>query len=315
MPPKNDREAERVAELESRIALLEAESRALRASFAVLNFKPDGTVIDCNEVFCETTGFTPEAIKGKPHSTFMHPEDAAHPSYESFMQSLQRGESYRGAVRRINAQGEIVWYLAAYSPVIDQSGQVSYIVKHAFDISEEKAKQAQREIERSTVNQVFAIINFKPDGTILGANPLFCQTMGYSQEQIRGKHHRMFTDPELSASKEYAQFWRELAQGETRPGTYRRIKASGEEIYLRSIYAPIRDQHGRVQTIVKYALDGTAETLLQQRIEALVEDVSRVMEHIAEGDLTNRIHQDYGEQFQPVCQAINTTCDRLSQMT
>ena len=38
----------------------------------------------------------------------------------------------------------------------------------------------------------FAVIEFDVDGNILKANKNFCDLMGYSQAELRGKHHSIF---------------------------------------------------------------------------------------------------------------------------
>ncbi len=50
------------------------------------------------------------------------------------------------------------------------------------------------------VSKVQATIEFNLDGTILDANENFLKTLGYSLDEIRGKHHSMFVDPQFAAT-------------------------------------------------------------------------------------------------------------------
>ena len=59
-----------------------------------------------------------------------------------------------------------------------------------------------------------AVIEFKLDGTIITANENFCQALGYSLEEIKGKHHRIFCDPAYTATAEYREFWAMLNRGQ-----------------------------------------------------------------------------------------------------
>src|SRR5262249_18010635 len=52
-----------------------------------------------------------------------------------------------------------------------------------------------------------ALIQFRLDGTILSANAAFLKAMGYSAEEIVGRHHSMFVDEAYKASSAYSQFW------------------------------------------------------------------------------------------------------------
>jgi methyl-accepting chemotaxis protein len=68
-----------------------------------------------------------------------------------------------------------------------------------------------------------AVIEFKLDGTILTANENFLGALGYTLDEIAGKHHRMFVDPIDAQSAEYRQFWADLAAGKYQAAAYRRI--------------------------------------------------------------------------------------------
>jgi len=54
------------------------------------------------------------------------------------------------------------------------------------------------------------VIEFNMDGTILTANDNFLNTVGYTLDEIKGKHHRLFVDEDQKNSQEYKQFWEKL---------------------------------------------------------------------------------------------------------
>jgi len=80
------------------------------------------------------------------------------------------------------------------------------------------------------INKVQAVIEFTLDGIIVTANDNFLKTVGYTLDEIKGKHHRMFCDAALAASPEYAEFWRRLERGEFTQGEHRRVGKGGREI-------------------------------------------------------------------------------------
>ena len=51
-----------------------------------------------------------------------------------------------------------------------------------------------------------AVIEFNLDGTVITANANFLNAMGYTLEEIRGKHHSMFVDKERRDNAEYREF-------------------------------------------------------------------------------------------------------------
>ena len=111
----------------------------------------------------------------------------------------------------------------------------------------------------SALNKSQAIIEFEPDGTILGANSNFLQCTGYSESEIAGQHHRMFCDPQYTQSPEYAEFWQSLARGEFKSSEYRRFAKGNREIWIQATYNPVHDESGRVVKVVKFAVDITAK--------------------------------------------------------
>lgn len=97
--------------------------------------------------------------------------------------------------------------------------------RHAF----EQQLAACRD-ELNAIRQHLACIEFSADGVILDANARFLALTGYALDEIRGQHHRMFCEPAYTASHEYATFWRDLAQGQPRQATFRRLSKSHQTI-------------------------------------------------------------------------------------
>ena len=103
-----------------------------------------------------------------------------------------------------------------------------------------------------------AIIEFKPDGTILSANENFCRAVGYAASEIVGRHHAIFVSETERQSADYKTFWAKLAKGEFATGRFLRISKSGAAIFIEASYNPILDRRGRVTKVVKIASDITA---------------------------------------------------------
>jgi methyl-accepting chemotaxis protein len=95
------------------------------------------------------------------------------------------------------------------------------------------------------------------DGTILTANQNFLATVGYTLDEIKGRHHSMFCDEATRNSAEYREFWARLNRGESLPGEYKRVGKGGKEIVIHASYNPIADTSGKFVKVVKYATDVT----------------------------------------------------------
>ncbi|WP_321934108.1 methyl-accepting chemotaxis protein [Paraburkholderia sp. J8-2] len=110
----------------------------------------------------------------------------------------------------------------------------------------------------AALNRVQAVIEFDLQGTILHANENFLATLGYTLEEVRGKHHRMFCDPDYVRTEAYRQFWDRLGRGEFDRGEYRRVGRGGREIWINASYNPVIDENGRPYKVIKFATDITA---------------------------------------------------------
>jgi len=237
----------------------EGQLSAVSKSQAVIHFRLDGTILWANENFLQTMGYTLEEIRGKHHGIFVDSVHRQSTEYRLFWEKLGRGDFDSGQYKRIGRDGREIWIQATYNPILDLNGKPFKVVKYAIDITEQKLKAADYEGQLNAVSKAQAVIEFKLDGTILDANENFLKTMGYTLEEIRGKHHSMFVDPQQRDTAEYRQFWEKLGRGDYDSGEYRRIGKSGAEVWIQASYNPILDLNGKAFKVVKYATDITQQ--------------------------------------------------------
>lgn len=102
---------------------------------AIIQFSPDGIVIDANKAFCDVVGYKIAEIKGRHHRMFCAPEIAAHAEYEKFWTDLRAGKSFTARYPRITKSGSEIWIQATYGPTVDQHGNVERVVKIATDVT------------------------------------------------------------------------------------------------------------------------------------------------------------------------------------
>jgi methyl-accepting chemotaxis protein len=125
----------------------------------------------------------------------------------------------------------------------------------------------------AALNRSQAVIEFKLDGTILTANENFLNALGYTLEEIKGRHHSMFVEPAYKDSAEYRDFWAKLNRGEYQAAQYRRFGKGGKEIWIEASYNPILGRNGRPYKVVKFATDISAQKArfadLQGKVEAI----------------------------------------------
>lgn len=129
----------------------------------------------------------------------------------------------------------------------------------------------------AAISRSMAMIEFDPTGVILEANENFCRAVGYSIEELRGKHHRIFCEEEYAKSEDYQRFWRELGRGESNSGTFLRLNKSGKEVWLEASYMPVIGTDRQVRSVIKVTSDITARINKEHESQSVVNALGRAM--------------------------------------
>ena len=303
-----------ITDVKLETANYKGQLEAINKAQGVIEFNMDGTVTWANDNFLSVVGYTLDEIKGNHHSMFAEPEYAASPEYKQFWEKLNRGEYDAAEYKRIGKGGKEVWIQASYNPILDSNGKPFKVVKYATDVTEQKLKNADAQGQLNAIDKSQGIIQFNMDGTVTWANDNFLSVVGYSLDEIKGKHHRMFAEPEFAASVEYQQFWEKLNRGEFDANEYKRIGKGGKEVWIQASYNPIMDLNGKPYKVVKYATDITEQKEYQQMVSAVLQDASRVMEELSQGNLTDSMDGEYTDEFLGMRDAVNGSIDNLLKM-
>jgi len=230
---------------------------AIERTMPIIEFKPDGTIVRANDLFLAATGYTLKEIQGQHHRIFMKAEEAAKPQYKDFWSALASGISQSGQFERVAKGGSTIWLEASYTPVKDASGKTVSVIKFAQNITQARKTALADAAKLEAIKRSMGVIEFQPDGTIISANAAFLKLMGYTEGELAGQHHRVFVTPQERVSAEYASFWQELASGKVKSGQFHRLAKNGKSIWLEANYNPVFDLEGRVERVVKFAIDIT----------------------------------------------------------
>jgi methyl-accepting chemotaxis protein len=292
---------------------LQGKVDAINRSQAVIEFMLDGTIVHANENFLKALDYTLGEIKGQHHSMFVEPSYRQSPEYKAFWQKLGRGEFDAGQYKRIGKGGREIWIQASYNPVMDAKGKPCKVVKFATDITEQKKKAADYEGQIAAIGKSQAVIEFTLDGTIVHANENFLKTLGYTLDEVKGRHHSMFAEPSYRESPAYRVFWEKLGRGEYDAGQYKRLGKNNKEVWIQASYNPILDASGKPFKVVKYATDITAQVLADQVMKKAVQQTQEVLAATKQGDLTQRIPMDgKAGEIGALCSGINGLLDTMA---
>ena len=125
------------------------------------------------------------------------------------------------------------------------------------------------------IGKSLAIIEFEPTGKIKWANENFCRALGYSLDEIKGRHHSMFVEPGTRDSAEYREFWTSLGRGTFQSAEYKRLTKSGKPIWIQASYNPLLGRNGKPYKIVKFATDITAQRVRSADYEGQINAIHK----------------------------------------
>jgi methyl-accepting chemotaxis protein len=246
----------------------------------VVEFTPEGNILRANENFLAALGYELAEIIGRHHSMFVPEEDRDSAAYAAFWADLGRGTFKSAEFRRVTKQGRSILIQATYNPVLNRKGEVVKVVKFASDITKDAVRRRDLESQIEAVSRANAMIEFKPDGTILSANANFLSAMGYQLDEIAGRHHSIFVTQDERDSDAYARFWTEIAAGAFKSAEFERVSKSGETVFIRATYNPVLGLDGTPYKVVKIAADITQTVregrLRQATVAAMAERINTI---------------------------------------
>lgn len=304
--------------------LNEARLKALDMSQACIEFNNEGIITRANKNYLETMGYSETEVLGKHHSIFFEPAVTQSTEYKSLWTKLNEGEfvPYKG--KHIGKNGKEIWLDASYNPLIDPKGKVYGVIKIATDVTFLEYSNNIMSHKLDSLGRAQAVIDFSIDGIVTEVNENFLATMGYSREEVLGKHHSMFVDEEYAKSSDYREFWSTLKQGKFLAGKFLRKDKHGKDIWLQASYNSIPDMNGKPFRVVKYAADITkieldAIAVAQERAEKaaalsqVVDSLAVELSNLAQGDLRNRLESEFSSDYERLRNNFNMAMDKLEE--
>jgi methyl-accepting chemotaxis protein len=262
---------------ETRLQAVEYEGKiaAIHRSQAVIEFDLQGNVLWANDNFLDMTGYALDELRGRHHSLMCPADHARSPEYALLWNRLSQGTFDTGVYKRIRRDGRPIWIQATYNPILDSDGRPYKVVKFATDVTDAQLQAAEFEGKMAAIDRAQAVIEFDLHGTILDANENFLAALGYRLEEVRGKHHRIFCEPDDARSPGYRLFWEKLGRGDFDAGLYKRRASDGRQVWIQATYNPILDAEGKPYKVVKFASDVTESQLRNSDYEGKVAAIDR----------------------------------------
>ena len=239
----------------------------MRSEMLTIKLTPDQNVQDLNQNFAAALGYTIEQVRGRSLSELVPGYVKQLACFRNFQSAITRFSPVQDDYRFIRQDGQLVWMHISWYPLKTPDGKLACIQGYARDITDkiQLAKENQEFINaliRST-----AVIQFDLEGNIITANEQFLQAMGYSLNQIVGKHHSLFCPPGTASTPEYQAFWKTLNRGEFVSNRFRRIDSRGNDVWLEATYNPVHDAEGNLSKVVKFASLVTEQVAREEEVK------------------------------------------------
>lgn len=236
-------------------------NRIAAVSNALLVFECDaqGLIQDVNDMFLQRSGYRIEDLRGKPEAALWGEDAENSPDYRTFWNQRRAGIPFNGEIRRKTAAGDDIFLQASYLPIPDSEGALTRFMVLALDETQQRQRHADCEGKIKAIERSEAMAEFDMKGNLLAANANFLAMMGYTADQVIGRHHRIFCPADLVESESYRSFWEKLNRGEFMQGEFARQSRDGTEVFIQASYNPIFDLDGHPVRVVKFATDITAQ--------------------------------------------------------
>jgi methyl-accepting chemotaxis protein len=291
---------------------------AIDSSFCYAQFNVDGTFLSANANFLAAYGYRLEDLVGKHHQILVDSERSRSDGYTTFWNHLRTGKSQQDTFRNFSKDGRQIWFQAVYGAVRDEMDRVTKVIAVGTDVTAERTAAVDAAGQISAIGKAQAVIEFNMDGTIVQANDNFLRLMGYTADEIKGKHHGIFVDDGFSQSPDYREFWAKLNRGEYQSAEYKRIGKGGKEVWIQASYNPILDLNGKPSKVVKFATDITPQKAAAEDLRRKVDAMLVAVSAASKGDLTQEISvtgQDaVGQMGQGLSQLLSNLRTSISKI-
>jgi PAS domain S-box-containing protein len=240
----------------------------------------DGVIRHLNPAFGQVTGWTPEELKAKPFTEFVHPDDRAAAEIE--FELLKKGrDTVLFELRLMCRDGSCRWTTWNVASLVPQG--VLYAVGRDVTVKKQAAEALRQSEERfrlfiSNVTD-YAIFALDPEGRVANWNAGAAGITGWRSQEILGQHFEVFFTPEdVQAGRPAHELEIASTTGRYTEEGWRRRK-DGSRYWSSLVLSALRDESGKLKGFTQVARDITERKIAD---EALLEARANLERRVAE---------------------------------
>ena len=123
----------------------EALLSAIKAQTLYSVTDPEGNILDVNEGFCATSGYTREELLGR-NQRLTRSEEHGQEFWQEFWRTISSGRRWRGEICNRTKGGSLYWLDSSIAPLLDADGKIEKFLSIGIEIT--VSKVASRELAR-----------------------------------------------------------------------------------------------------------------------------------------------------------------------
>ena len=265
-----------------------------------------GYITYVNDMHCEVSGYSREELVGSNQNIVRHP-DMPKEVFKELWATIGKGKIFRGPVKNRRKDGTPYYVDGVFTPVLGKNGKPVKYIGVRYHMTDQVLENQRMKGFLDAIDSSYASIEFDNKGNILNANDNFLKVLGYSLDEIKGKHHRIFVDRAYASSIEYQRFWDELNQGRSQIDQFKRITKQGNVIWIQAAYSPVKDEMGRITKVIKIASDITLQKQILDEVNKVVDLAGK------EGKLDARLKLENATgDWKDLSDSVNTLLENIS---
>lgn len=247
---------------------------------AVIITDAEGLTEYVNEGFIKMTGYQASEIKGKKPGLLLQGPDTDVETVQRIREKIKARKPIYEEILNYNKRGESYWVSIAINPVFNKRGEVERFISIQADITKTKEAALDFRYKLDAISRSNAVVEFDPFGFILDANENFLKLTSYKLTEIKGKHYQIFLRGTDVPAEKHTDYWNRIASGEFVCDECQCATKYGKIIWLKGVYNPILDVHGKLKKVIKFSVDITEEKRLQQVADKKHKELNSYLEGI-----------------------------------
>ncbi|HZX27032.1 MAG TPA: PAS domain S-box protein [Telluria sp.] len=217
----------------------------------------NGTIVQVNERFCETSGYSAAELLGQNHRIL---NSGLHPAgfFRDMWDTISGGAVWHGVIRNVRKDGAFYWVKSSIVPRLDESGRPAGYMSIRTDVTAlvhaEQARRTSEAMYRLLAENTQDIVSLiEPNGKVSYVSPACARVLGYDSLRSIGR------DPlDLVHPDDRADVMRVLVQplrdGAPCANAVFRIRhAGGQYVWMETVASAVREPDGRLAHI-QYSL-------------------------------------------------------------